>query len=305
MLGTIPISSIRVFESAARTGSFRGAANELHLSPSAVSHAIRKLETALGTFLFERSVRRVHLTPAGESLMRHASKAFEELRQGLESVARRGPHLLRVHSAPSFAAQWLAPRLARFMTANPGIEVRLAASTDYARFINDDFDIDIVYGTPRAENAVTVPLGEEVVTPLCAPSLAQKIRTLDDLAAHTLITSDNKLVRWNDWFAANGVAAPAVQGMRFDRSFLAIATAADGLGVALESTRLAEREISQGKLIAPLAGITTDIRYVGHTIVMPATHTRRALLRAFADWILAELRLPAMAAANDLTIATH
>lgn len=303
MLGTIPISSIRVFESAARTGSFRGAANELHLSPSAISHAIRKLETALGTVLFERGVRRVHLTPAGESLMRHASKAFEELRQGLESVARRGPQLLRVHSAPSFAAQWLAPRLSRFLSANPGIEVRLAASTDYARFTNDDFDIDIVYGTPRAESALFLPLGEEIVTPLCAPALAGKIQAIADLAVHTLITSDNKLVRWNDWFSANGVEAPATQGMRFDRSFLAIATAAAGLGVALESTRLAESEISQGKLVAPLNGKSLDIRYVGHTIVMPATHARHALLRAFANWILVELGLPEMAADGDTATA--
>jgi LysR family glycine cleavage system transcriptional activator len=134
------------------------------------------------------------------------------------------------------------------------------------------------------------------VTPLCAPSLAQTIRTIEDLSAHTLITSDNKLVRWNDWFLANDAPAPATQGMRFDRSFLAIATAAAGLGVALESTRLAESEISQGKLVAPLSGKSRDIRYVGHTIVMPATHARRVLLRAFADWILDELGLPTMAA---------
>jgi LysR family glycine cleavage system transcriptional activator len=304
MLGTVPISSIRVFESAARTGSFRGAANELHLSPSAVSHAIRKLETALGTTLFERGVRRVHLTPAGESLMRHACTAFDELRQGLQSVARRGPHLLRVHSAPSFASQWLAPRLSRFLTENPGIDVRLAANTDYARFINDDFDVDIVYGKPRAESVVTIPLGEEVVTPLCAPALASRISTPADLAAHTLITSDNKLVRWNDWFAANKIASPATHGMRFDRSFLAIAMAADGLGVALESTRLAEREISQGKLVAPLAGKSLDIRYVGHTIAMPATHVRRGLLRAFANWILGELDLPTMTIENNGTVVS-
>lgn len=258
----------------------------------------------MGTALFERGVRRVHLTPAGESLMRHACAAFDELRQGLQSVARRGPHLLRVHSAPSFASQWLAPRLSRFLTRNPGIDVRLAANTDYARFVNDDFDVDIVYGKSRAENVVTIPLGEEVVTPLCAPALANRILAPADLAAHTLITSDNKLVRWNDWFAANGLASPATHGMRFDRSFLAIAMAADGLGVALESTRLAEREISQGKLVSPLAGKSVDVRYVGHTIVMPATHVRRGLLRAFANWILGELDLPAMETENDRTVAS-
>ena len=108
MLSNIPISAIRAFEAAARTGSFRDAANELHLTPSAVSHAIRKLEGTLRTVLFERSARSVRLTPAGENLMRHTGAAFDQLRRGLEEVAARGPQLVRVHSAPSFAAQWLA-----------------------------------------------------------------------------------------------------------------------------------------------------------------------------------------------------
>ncbi len=103
LLSSIPISSIRAFEAAARTGSFRDAANELHLTPSAVSHAIRKLESAMGTILFERSARAIRLTPAGENLMRHAGAAFDNLRRGIEEVAGRGPQLVRVHCAPSFA----------------------------------------------------------------------------------------------------------------------------------------------------------------------------------------------------------
>lgn len=84
MLSNVPISSIKAFEAAARTGSFRDAANELHLTPSAVSHAIRKLEATLRTVLFERTARSVRLTPAGENLMRHAGAAFDQLRRGLE-----------------------------------------------------------------------------------------------------------------------------------------------------------------------------------------------------------------------------
>src|SRR6476646_1061881 len=121
LLSSVPISAIRAFEAAARTGSFRDAANELHLTPSAVSHAIRKLESTLSTVLFERSARSIRLTPAGENLMRHAGSAFDELRRGLEEVAGRGPRLLRVHSAPSFAAQWLAPRLAKFLANEPSV----------------------------------------------------------------------------------------------------------------------------------------------------------------------------------------
>jgi DNA-binding transcriptional LysR family regulator len=289
LLSNVPISAIRAFEAAARTGSFRDAANELHLTPSAISHAIRKLEGMMSTTLFERSARSVRLTPAGENLMRHAGAAFDNLRRGIEEVAGRGPQLLRVHCAPSFAAQWLAPRLGRFIKAEPRLEVRLAASAEYARFGNDDFDLDIVYGQPRAEGVEIVSLGEETITPLCSPEIARKIRKPKDLFSQVLIRSEVKQVQWHQWFVANGLESPAIHGMRLDRSFLAIAMASSGLGVTLESTRLAEREIATGRLIAPLAGRSVDIRYVGHHLVFPRSSRERRAVRAFTDWIKSEL----------------
>ena len=291
LLSNVPISAIRAFEAAARTGSFRDAANELHLTPSAVSHAIRKLESTMSTTLFERGTRSVRLTPAGENLMRHAGAAFDNLRRGIEEVAGRGPQLLRVHSAPSFAAQWLAPRLGRFIAAEPKLEVRLAASAEYARFSNDDFDLDIVYGQPRSDGVEIVPLGEEIITPLCTPEIAKRIRKPKDLFNQVLIRSEVKQVQWHQWFAANGLEPPAIHGMRFDRSFLAIAMASSGLGVTLESTLLAEGEIKAGRLIAPLAGRSIDIRYVGHHLVFPRASRQRHPVRAFAEWIAAELSL--------------
>jgi LysR family transcriptional regulator, glycine cleavage system transcriptional activator len=289
LLSKVPISAIRVFEAAARTGSFRGAANELHLTPSAVSHAIRKLEGTMSTALFRRSGRSVRLTPAGENLMRHAGAAFDNLRRGIEEVAGRGPQLLRVHCAPSFAAQWLAPRLGRFIAAEPKLEVRLAASTEYARFSNDDFDLDIVYGQPRGESIEILSLGEETITPLCTPQIAKRIRKPKDLFNQVLIRSEVKQVQWDQWFAANGLEVPAIHGMRFDRSFLAIAMASSGLGVTLESTRLAEREIATRKLVAPLAGHSNDIRYVGHHLVFPRASRQRRAVKVFTDWIMSEL----------------
>ena len=289
LLSSIPISAIRAFEAAARTGSFRDAANELHLTPSAVSHAIRKLESTMSTTLFERSARSVRLTPAGENLMRHAGAAFDNLRRGMEEVAGRGPQLLRVHCAPSFAAQWLAPRLAQFLAAEPKLEVRLAASTEYARFSNDDFDVDVVYGQPRGEGIEIIPLGEETVTPLCTSDIAKRIRKPKDLFGQVLIRSEVKQVQWHQWFTANGLESPAIHGMRFDRSFLAIAMASSGLGVTLESTRLAEREIATGKLVAPLEGRSVDVCYVGHYLVFPRASRQRRAVSAFAEWITSEL----------------
>ncbi|MCJ2015609.1 LysR substrate-binding domain-containing protein [Methylobacterium sp. J-076] len=292
MRPVIALSAIRIFEAAARRRSFKAAAAELGLSTSAISHAVRKMEEGLGVALFERTGQGVALTSAGETLLDHVGRAFEVLDRGLNLVTSRGSQLLRLHCAPSFAAQWLTPRLARFLNENPGIEVRLAAGMDYARFTNDDFDADIVYGPHRGDGLVRMGLGEEVVTPLCDPARAAAIAAAPDLVGQTLIQSDNKQLRWPHWFEANGLAAPATAGLRFDRSFLALAAAADGLGVALESTRLAERELASGRLVAPLAGRAKDLRYVGHHFVFPAASRRRAPLRVFARWLADELAIP-------------
>ncbi len=290
MLNKIPLSVLRSFEAAGRSGSFRLAADELGLTPGAVSHAIAKLEDALGVSLFARTTRSVALTPEGEILLAHMERGFHELRQGLERVSARGQRLLRLHAAPSFAAQFLAPRLPRFLEVNPSLEIRLAAGTDYARFKTDEFDADIVYGAvPLAPGLIAIDLAEEVVTPICAPALARGIREAKDLLTKKLIHSDNKQVRWPDWFGANGIQAPALHGLRFDRSFLAIGAAADGQGIALESTLLAARELAQGRLVAPLAGVARDIRYVGHHFVYPRARQGNAMIEVFLAWLLGEL----------------
>lgn len=300
MLQHVPLSFLRIFEAAGRTGSFRAAAAELNLTPSAVSHAIRKLEQVLGIALFDRDTRNVHLSYEGEALMRHVSRAFDELRRGMEVVSTRGPRLLRLHCAPSFAAQWLTPRLASFMKHHPGVDLRLAAGTDYTRFTSDEFDADIVYGPPRVEGLVVVPLGEETITPMCAPELAETITTPADLFNHVLIQTDSKQIQWSDWFAANGLIAPSPNGSRFDRSFLAIAFATQGLGVALESTRLAERELASGRLVMPLEQTSIPVNYVGHNLVFPRHVRQRQPLRTFAEWLLAELGVEAQVPLNRI-----
>src|SRR3954466_706505 len=108
--------------------------------PSAVSHAIRSLEETLGRALFLRQGRSVHLTAEGRTLMRHVERGFGELQLGIGNVSAHTPQLLRVHSAPSFAAQWLMPRLRRLLNEVEGLTVRIAAGTDYARFTTDEFD---------------------------------------------------------------------------------------------------------------------------------------------------------------------
>ena len=282
------LPALRAFEAASRNRSFRRAAAELHVSPSAVSHAVRRLERELGATLFIRDGRPMRLSAEGETLMAHVERGFAELARGVAAVSSRGPLRFRLHCAPSFAAQWLSPRLPALLASHPSLEVRLAAGTDYSRFAADEFDADIIYGLPRQTGLEVVPLGEEVVVPLCAPALAAGLREPADLLAAPLLESDNKTLRWADWFVANGLPAPMQRRARFDRSFLAVAAAVDGLGVALESTRLAERELADGRLVNPLAGRAEHLRYVAHRLVhLPGA--QRGPLALFLGWLRAEL----------------
>jgi len=296
-----PLSALRAFEAVTRTGSFRAAADDLGLSASAISHAIRGLEDSLGTTLFLRDGRAIRLTEEGETLALHTERGFGELQLGINNVSSRGRgDLLRLHCAPSMAAQWLLPRLRRLLTDVRGLEVRIAAGTNYTRFATDEYDADIVYGspppefyggTPGLQGVDTIPLGIEVVTPLCSPEVAAAIRSPRDLLAQTLIESDNKKIRWTDWFAANELLAPSARGLRFDRSFLSISAALDGLGVALESTRLAERELASGRLVRPLEGSCQDVSYTGHWLVFPRAKRYSRSLALFSAWIAKELGL--------------
>jgi len=304
----LPLSALRAFEAAARTGSFRTAADDLGLTPSAVSHAIRGLEQTLGTSLFLRDGRSIRMTNEGRTLMRHVERGFGELLLGIGSVSAHERQLLRVHSAPSFAAQWLLPRLRPLLHEVEDLAVRIAASTDYARFVTDDFDVDIVYGMPSPDhygvsmhqNLIILPLGTEVVTPLCAPTLAAEIRAPRDLLRQTLIESEVKRVRWPAWFAANGLIAPQPRGPRFDRSFLSLSAAVDELGVALESTRLAERELASGRLVQPLKDVCEDVVYTGHWLVFPRAMRYSRPLVQFVEWLAAELGLKLDPEALDL-----
>ena len=145
----VPIATLRVFEAAARWQSFHAAALELNLTPSAVSHSIRKMEEALGLLLFERVGRGVALSSEGQTLLGYIERGFDEILRGLDAVSTRAPRLLRLHCAPSFAAQWLTPRLGRFLAQHSDVEVRLSASVDYGRFDTGEFDADLMYGHPR------------------------------------------------------------------------------------------------------------------------------------------------------------
>jgi len=285
----LPLPFLRVFEAAGRTASFALAAEELDLSPSAVSHSIRKLEDTIGMRLFQRSAREVTLTREGAILLEHVQRGMEEMRRGMALITLDEPSPLRLHTAPSFATQWLLPRLAGFVRTHPDIDLRISASTDYARFEEDDFDLDIVYGEPKSSHYEKVPLAVEKLTPLCAPELARHIHKPEDLYKQTLIQCDVQLLQWKGWFEANQLTSPQHYGLHFDRSAMAIAAAVDGLGVVLESTLLADNELKKGNLVTPLMESTQEIRYIGHYLVYPKRLHYHSAFEIFKDWLLDQL----------------
>ncbi|MDE1164543.1 MAG: LysR substrate-binding domain-containing protein [Pseudomonas sp.] len=288
-LRRVPLSSLRVFESVGRSASFIQASVELGISSSAVSHSIRKLEDAIQIQLFERTTREVNLTAKGRLLLEHVQRGLDEMQRGFALANADEPPPLRLHTAPSFGTQWLMPRLSRFVQAHPAIDLRFSASTDYAQFENDDFDLDIVYGEPRPSLNEKVPLAVEHLTPLCSPALAERIRSPQDLYAHTLIQCDVQMLQWKGWFEANHLMPPHHYALRFDRSNMAIAAAVNGMGVVLESTLLAEGELKRGALVAPLRALTHDIQYIGHYLVYPNRRTQHEAAEVFKKWLLDEL----------------
>jgi LysR family glycine cleavage system transcriptional activator len=239
--------------------------------------------------LFERSTREVNLTREGVVLLEHVQRGMEEMQRGLALVSSEESSLLRLHTAPSFATQWLLPRLSGFVRAYPNIDLRFSASTDYARFEEDNFDLDIVYGEPKSSAYERIPLGVEKLTPLCAPGIAARIRDPEDLYAQILIQCDVQLLQWEGWFEANLLKPPHHYGLHFDRSAMAIAAAVDGLGVVLESTLLGGRELKAGTLVAPLIDTTHAIHYIGHYLVYPKRIRYPSSFNVFKHWLLAQL----------------
>ncbi|WP_205574729.1 transcriptional regulator GcvA [Indioceanicola profundi] len=293
MQNKVSIKSIQAFEAAARLGSFALAAEELLVTPSAVSHQIKLLEDQLGVALFHRVHRAVVLTEGGRDYAMEVIAAFARIADATRNVAAAGSSaVLTVHSTPSFASQWLMRRLAQFGETQPDLDIRLHASLAPAELNKGIVDIDIRYNPgPPPAGAVMVPFPDDVIVPMCAPALARglkPIRQPADLAQHTLIHSEVTIVGWRDWAKRHRkVRLDLERGPRFDRSFMAISAAVDGLGVCLDSLLLAEQELRTGKLIIPFAD--EFMRVQGHGFVTLRSRMDLPKIRIFREWLFEEL----------------
>jgi DNA-binding transcriptional LysR family regulator len=289
--------ALRAFEAAARLESFALASEELHLTPSAISHQIRSLEGYFGLPLFLRRNRGVALTADGARLAGQLFEAFDAIESACADLRpTHGAPTLAVHSSPSFATQWLGPRLPRFMAAHPEIDLSLSSAADAADLLrHPELDITIAYGAPlRSQGVVTEALGMEEIAPLCAPHWFEIEPTPTDIAQSVLIDSRLNPVRWRDWLAMNGAALPLRRNRpSFDRASLAIAAAVDGLGVALESTRLAEQELQRGDLVIPGAGRHQPVLRETHFLSYRTGDKRSPKIMQFRAWLFAEAGIAA------------
>jgi LysR family glycine cleavage system transcriptional activator len=290
-----PLNALRAFEATARHLSFTLAAEELSVTPAALSHQIKGLEDFLGQRLFVRKVRAIELTPAGLALYPGLHAAFLQIRQTVELIDRTpSENVLVVSTPPGFTAKWLAPRLYRFLTANPGIDTRISATHALANFTTDGVDIAIRNSRTDARGLWSKRLIRVTLVPVASPRLIAEHRISEpaDLAKVPLIHDDllgslTGLPTWADWLAAAGVKGiNLARGLRFSSPDHALEAAVEGAGVLLAHKSLAHDDLRTGRLVAPFAlELPTERAFY---LVCPEANARRPNVKAFATWILEE-----------------
>ena len=287
-----PLARLRTFEAAARLQSFALAAQELHLTASAISHQIRDLERHFGRALFERRHRQVQTTQEGRRLFESLGRLFDALEATCAEVQLpTHDEVLAVHCAPSFALKWLGPHLPSFVAQHPAINIRLTTGADPVDLgVVRDIDVALSYGAARHKPGLDViSLGDERIAPLVSPALlVAKERPALAIQRLTLIDSQLSPVGWAEWFELNGLALPQRPRPSFDRAAMAISAAADGMGVALESTRLAAREIERGDLVVLGERSLQKIVRPVHFLSVRTTDRARAPVVAFVQWVRAQ-----------------
>ncbi len=285
-----PLPSLVAFETIARRRSFALAAAELHLTPSAVSHQVARLEDFLGVKLFERSSRGVKLSPAGEAYLLRVAGALGAIAAATEDVRQGVRNSLYVHASPSFASLWLMPRIGRFAEAHPGVSLFLSASHLHSDFELGQVDIDIRYGVPVWPQLVVQPVFREAIVPLASPAFIARhgLHSPADLLQVPLIQSTVNVVQWTDWFAVYApLRRPERFALRFDRAMMALDAAVQGLGVAMESTAIAGGHIEAGRL-RPVFDPAWAVEVQAHFVVYPERHGYRSEVIQFLDWLALE-----------------
>ena len=282
-----PLNSLHAFEVIARVGSLTSAAQELHVTPSAVSHQLKRLEEQLGMKLIERTPQHVALTPAGQDYHREVTAAFEQLTAATGRLLRaRDQQVVTVTAPPVFSVKWLVRRLADFHRRHPDIDVRISTSYRTVDLRHGDYDLGIRWGVGDWPGLTVERLMGDTVQPVCSPKLmaSGKKPGLKALLHHPLIHMSFVRGDWQRWAQLQGLDLPSgARGPRFDEATAAIQAAVDGLGVALGPRALVHDEILSGQLVTPCGEPVklSDAYYLAYA----DRASRNPAAMAFRQWL--------------------
>jgi DNA-binding transcriptional LysR family regulator len=288
-----PLSSLRVFEAAARHSSFREAANELNLTASAVSHGVQTLENWLGAELFYREARGLRLTAAGATYAPFVNEALSLLAKATEQVhGRKATGTLAVSSAPTFANKILLPRLEKFAIQFPDLRVTIDTSQRRVDLAPDGFDVAIRFASAGKQAPHWTSLGIETLTPVCSPVLRRHFTDAsveEMLSQAPLIHVTSVSNGWSHWFQANGWAIPSSikDGLRVDTIQMGFDAAKHGLGIVLGRRPLVDDDIENGHLV-PLLGQSIPSGS-GYWLIAAETDFQKPEVKLFRRWLLSEL----------------
>lgn len=278
------------FEAVARRGTITRAAEELSISPSAVSQQVKLLEQRLGLKLFRRDGRLLSLTLEGEQLFQVSTTALKMLRDtGRHLGKTRETHGLNLRVTPSFGVRWLAPRLAGFVAQHPDWDLRVDAAPDPTDFEREVMDLDIRYGSGDWQGLHARSVAHDHVLPLCSPAYLSGLTASESPSAlldqARLIDSARALCQWDFWLYHNGIETSGNRkSILMDRSSMALQLALDGAGIVLESLALALPEVAEGRLVPVLPDLPV-LTFPSYWAICPARYLNRRAVRLFLDWL--------------------
>jgi LysR family glycine cleavage system transcriptional activator len=303
MNGPAPsFNALRAFEAAARLGSFAKAAEELLVTPSALSHQIKALEAQLGVLLFERRSRAIVLTREGGLLYPGLQVGFNRIQAALgELHHRREPNTLVVSTPPGFTAQWLAPRLFRFADQHPHLDLRVSSSAAYVDFQSDGIDVAIRNMSTSASRSAHVhyeKLVDMELAPVCSPKLLRRPGRQDvkqlwpriPLVHDESLAGRANLPTWPDWLKAAGIKGVDVsRGLRLNTADHAIDAAVEGAGMLLSQTILVHDSVRSGRLVMPFKLVLPTHR--AYYFACPKRNLSCPSVASFRSWLLSELAM--------------
>ena len=287
-----PLNALRAFEAAGRLCSIRRAAEDLNVTPGAVSRQVQSLEIFLGQQLFRREPREIVLTPEGKQYLATISRCFEEIADATELLC--GPQVgqvLRIRSYMTFSMRWLIPRIGRFQEANPDTEIRLTTSNDPVDFDRENVDAAVRLGDGQWPELVVERVMDNRITPVCSPSYldSHPIKSVADLEGKILLHSTVRAHDWHQWDDAYGAAKlDHFSGYKYASSALAYQAAIEGHGVAMAQLSLIQDDLAAGRLVRPLPEVL-DLGDFTYYLIYPKNRTRNPSLRKFREWLDAEL----------------